>query len=164
MSLEIERRFLIQNDNWKKYIQNSFAIEQGYLSSSSEWIVRIRYEKDKYILTLKKHLHNFSNHEFEYEIPFIEGQFIMSNVDLKITKMRYNLLVNKKEWVIDCFKDKNFPLKIAEIELQNENEEIQLPDFLSKEISGIQEFSNFELSKNPFEIWKKNKLKDFLNH
>ena len=46
MSLEIERRFLIQNDNWKKYIQNSFAIEQGYLSSSSEWIVRIRYEKD----------------------------------------------------------------------------------------------------------------------
>ena len=164
MSLEIERRFLIQNDNWKKYIQNSFAIEQGYLSSSSEWIVRIRYEKDKYILTLKKHLHNFSNHEFEYEIPFIEGQFIMSNVDLKITKMRYNLLVNKKEWVIDCFKDKNFPLKIAEIELQNENEEIQLPDFLSKEISGMKEFSNFELSKNPFEIWKKNKLKDFLNH
>jgi len=34
MALEIERRFLIKNDNWKEFIIKKIYIEQGYLSKS----------------------------------------------------------------------------------------------------------------------------------
>ena len=43
MSIEIERRFLIKNDNWKEFITKKIYIEQGYLSKSlNGWIVRVR--------------------------------------------------------------------------------------------------------------------------
>ena len=43
MALEIERRFLIKNDNWKEFINKKIPIEQGYLSQSLDgWIIRIR--------------------------------------------------------------------------------------------------------------------------
>ena len=40
MALEIERRFLIKNDNWKEFINEKIPIEQGYLSKSLDgWII-----------------------------------------------------------------------------------------------------------------------------
>ena len=43
MGIEIERRFLIKNDNWKEFINKKIYIEQGYLSKSLDgWIIRIR--------------------------------------------------------------------------------------------------------------------------
>ena len=43
MALEIERRFLIKNDNWKEFINKKIYIEQGYLSNSLDgWIIRVR--------------------------------------------------------------------------------------------------------------------------
>ena len=42
MALEIERRFLIKNDDWKKFIKKKIIIEHGYLSKSlDDWIIRI---------------------------------------------------------------------------------------------------------------------------
>jgi len=43
MALEIERRFLVKNDNWKEFITKKIYIEQGYLSKSIDgWIIRVR--------------------------------------------------------------------------------------------------------------------------
>ena len=58
------------------------------------------------------------------------------------------------EKIKSIFKDKNFPLEIAEIELTNEKEEVILPPFLSREITDLKIFSNFSLTKNPFSKWK----------
>jgi len=55
MVLEIERRFLIKNDNWKRFITKEIMIEQGYLSRSlDDWIIRIRFTGK----TLKLHSKN----------------------------------------------------------------------------------------------------------
>ena len=58
MALEIERRFLIKNDNWKEFITKKTFIEQGYLSKSLDgWIIRIRFTKSaNYYNTLIKKL------------------------------------------------------------------------------------------------------------
>ena len=162
MALEIERRFLIKNDEWKNFIIRKTSIKQGYFSTeSNEWNIRIRTENKKFKLTLKKFLRNFTSHEFEYEIPSEEGEFIISQLKNKIHKERYYLFINQKDWVVDVFKSKNFPLEIAEIELENEEEMIILPDFISKEITGIKMFSNFHLSRSPLSSWGKEKLKNF---
>ena len=165
MSLEIERRFLIKNDNWKEFINKKIYIEQGYLSKSLEgWISRIRYTGKNSKITLKKHIKGFTNFEFEYSIPRSDAETIMSNLSNTIKKDRFFLEIEKKSWIIDCFKEDNYPLEIAEIELSNEEEDFSLPSFISKEITGLTHYSNFSLANYPFSEWKEDYLKTFKNN
>ena len=162
MALEIERRFLIKNDNWKKFITKKIFIEQGYLSKSLDnWIIRIRLTGKDYKIALKKHIESFTNFEFEYSVPRKDGEIIMSNLSNTIKKERFFLEIEKKSWIIDCFKEKNYPLEIAEIELSNEQEDLFLPSFISKEITGLTHYSNFSLANNPFSEWKEDYLTTF---
>ena len=157
MALEIERRFLLKNNTWKKFIKKKIFIEQGYLSKSLDnWIIRIRFTGKDYKIALKKHIESFTNFEFEYSIPRKDGETIMSNLSNTIKKERFYLEVEKKSWIIDCFKEKNYPLEIAEIELSNEKENLILPSFILKEITGLKHYSNFSLAKKPFSEWKDN--------
>ena len=158
MCIEIERRFLIRNNNWEKLITRKSNIIQGYLSSNSKsWIVRIRSEDNLFKLTLKKHITKSKNFEFEYEIPKIDGEKIILEIQNPILKDRFYLLFEEKEWIIDRFKGENFPLEIAEVELKSIDEKINLPSFLSTEITGLKKFSNFELSNKPFSSWDQKK-------
>jgi len=155
MALEIERRFLIKNDHWKDFITNKTSIEQGYLSYNLEdWIIRIRFNGKTFKIALKKHIKNFTNYEYEFSIPNSEGEKIMATLTNKIQKERFFLEVDNKNWIVDCFKDKNFPLEIAEIELASEKEEVILPPFVSKEITGLKIFTNLSLTKCPFSKWE----------
>ena len=157
MALEIERRFLIKNDNWKEFITKKVFIEQGYLSKSlDDWIIRIRFNGKDFKIALKKHIESFTNFEFEYSIPRKDGETIMSHLSNTIKKERFFLEVEKKSWIVDCFKENNYPLEIAEIELSNEEEDLLLPSFISKEITGLTCYSNFSLANNPFSKWKDN--------
>ena len=159
MALEIERRFLIKNDNWKKFITEKIFIEQGYLSQSLDnWIIRIRFTGQDFKIAFKKHIKSFTNFEFEYSIPQKDGETIMSNLSNTIKKERFFLEVEKKSWIVDCFKENNYPLEIAEIELSNEEEDLFLPSFISKEITGLTHYSNFSLADNPFSDWKEEYL------
>ena len=154
MALEIERRFLIKNDTWKKFIIQKLYIEQGYLSKSLDgWIIRVRITGKNSKITLKKHIKGFTNFEFEYSIPRRDAETIISNLSSTIKKERFFLEVEKKSWIIDCFKEDNYPLKIAEIELTNEEEDLSLPSFISKEITGQKHYSNFSLATKPFSKW-----------
>ena len=162
MNLEIERRFLLKNNRWRKYIINQVSITQGYLSSNDDgWIVRIRSEDKKYKLTLKKHIINSTSLEFEHIIDSNEGNQILSEIKDKIEKQRFYLKVNEQNWIVDIFQDSNSPLEIAEIELDSEQEKIIIPDFISKEITGIKIFSNYKLSINPFSSWSDEDINKF---
>ena len=155
MALEIERRFLIENDSWKEFVTKKIFIEQGYLSKNlDDWIIRIRSYNNDYKIALKKHISSFTNFEFEYSIPRKDGETIMSNLSNTIKKERFFLEVEKKPWIIDCFKGNNYPLEIAEIELPNEKEELNLPSFISTEVTGLRHYSNFSLANKPYSNWK----------
>jgi len=154
MTFEIERRFLIANDKWKEFVTHKTCLEQGYLSYDlNDWIIRIRSNGENFKITFKKHIKNFTNYEFEYLIPSNDGKEIFSTLKNTIKKERFFLKVDQKNWIIDSFKDKNFPLEIAEIELSKENEQFNMPDFLGKEITGLKIFSNLSLSNHPFSEW-----------
>ena len=159
MALEIERRFLIKNDKWKEFITSKTLIEQGYLSYNlDDWIIRIRFNGENFKIALKKHIKNFSSYEYEYIIPTSEGKEIMANLETTIKKERFFLKIEQKNWIVDCFRDKNSPLEIAEIELSEEKEEVILPSFLSKEITGLTSFTNLSLIKHPFSKWENKDL------
>mgnify|MGYP001201965922 CR=1 FL=1 len=165
MTLEIERRFLIKNDNWKKFIKKQIFIEQGYLSKSLDnWIIRIRCTGKDYKIALKKHIKSFTNFEFEYAIPSKDGENIMSNISNTIKKERFFLEIEEKFWIIDRFKEENYPLEIAEIELANEEEDLILPSFISQEVTGLKNYTNFSLANKPFSKWEKDYLTTLKNN
>ena len=151
MGIEIERRFLIANEDWKSQIILREDFNQGYLNSDvDEWATRVRVidNKNAYI-TLKSSFDGFKNYEFEYSIPTKDAIELINLSKYKITKTRYQLKINKKDWVVDLFHGSNSPLKIAEIELNSESEEIQVPSWCGQEITGIKSLSNASLAKTP---------------
>ena len=154
MTFEIERRFFVKNDSWKEFITKKIVIEQGYFTKSlDDWIIRIRFTGKDFKIALKKHIESFTNFEFEYSIPQKDGETIMSNLSNTIKKERFFLEIKNKSWIVDCFKENNYPLKIAEIELSKEEEDLKLPSFISEEITGLLHYSNFSLTRKPFSEW-----------
>tara|TARA_Y100001968_G_scaffold80829_1_gene71948 strand:+ start:600 stop:1094 length:495 start_codon:yes stop_codon:yes gene_type:complete len=151
MGIEIERRFLVENEDWKSQVIFSEVFSQAYLNSSmDDWTTRVRMiDKKKSYITLKSSLNGLINYEFEYSIPTKDAIELIKLSKYKITKTRFQLKINKKNWIVDVFDGSNFSLKIAEIELNNESEEIQVPSWCGQEITGIKSLSNASLAKTP---------------
>tara|TARA_B100000945_G_scaffold293215_1_gene268990 strand:+ start:399 stop:899 length:501 start_codon:yes stop_codon:yes gene_type:complete len=163
MGIEIERRFLIKNEEWKSQVIRSENFSQAYLNSSvDECSTRVRIiNKNKAYITLKFSLNGLTNYEFEYSIPIEDAVELIKLSKNKITKTRYQLKINQKDWVVDIFYGSNSSLKIAEIELNSESEEIQVPLWCGQEITGIQSLSNASLAKTPIsELSLKDRMKD----
>ena len=162
MLLEIERRFLVKNEDWRSQVILSEAFSQAYLNSNlDDWTIRVRIinNKQSYI-TLKSSLNGLVNYEFEYSIPILDAIELIKLSKYKITKTRYQLKINKKNWVVDSFDGLNSSLKIAEIELNSETEEIKVPSWCSQEITGIKSLTNASLAKTPIsEVSIKDRMK-----
>ncbi len=151
MGIEIERRFLVENEDWKSHVMLSEDFSQAYLNSSvDEWATRVRIiDNTKAYITLKSSINGLVNYEFEYSIPTQDAIELIKLSKYKVTKTRYQLKINKKYWVVDLFDGSNSSLKIAEIELNSESEEIQIPSWCGQEITGIKSLSNASLAKTP---------------
>ena len=162
MGIEIERRFLVQNEDWKSQVILSEEFSQAYLNSSEdEWATRVRViDNEIAYITLKSSLNGLVNNEFEYSIPIKDAIELIKLSKYKIIKTRYHLKINNKTWVVDLFDGSNFSLKIAEIELKSELEEIQVPSWCGEEITGLKLLSNASLAKIPIsELSLKDRLK-----
>ena len=162
MGIEIERRFLVENEDWKSKILFSEHFTQGYLNTSlDEWTIRVRIiNNNKAFITLKSSFNGLVNNEFEYSIPIKDAIELLNLSKYKIMKTRYQLKLNKKNWVVDSFEGLNFSLKIAEIELTSESESIKIPLWCGQEITGIKSLSNASLAKTPIsELSIKDRIK-----
>jgi len=155
MALEIERKFLLKNDDWKKLIQSAHQIKQGYLNSNPNRTVRIRLIGQKGIITIKGITKGTTRLEFEYEIPKNEAEeLILLCENPIIQKTRNIVLINKHTWEIDVFDGVNKGLAVAEIELTSEDEKFEIPEWVGKEVSYDNKYFNASLIKNPYCEWK----------
>ncbi len=155
MGLEIERKFLIKNDNWKSKITKSFEIKQGYLSLDVERTVRIRITENIGLITIKGKTENLSRLEFEYNIPLDDAKELLILCKKPILeKTRHIFIASGNHWEIDVFEGDNDGLIVAEIELESENTEISLPDWIGKEVSIDPKYYNSSLISHPFSNWK----------
>ncbi len=154
MGIEIERRFLVENEDWKSQVILSEDFSQAYLNSKvDEWSTRVRIvDNKKSYMTLKSSLNVLTNYEFEYSIPLQDAIELIKLSKYTIKKTRYQLMINQKIWVVDIFDGSNSSLKIAEIELNSESEEIQVPSWCGQEITGMKSLSNASLAKTPISL------------
>ncbi|MFT5600521.1 MAG: adenylate cyclase [Flavobacteriales bacterium] len=154
MAVEIERKFLVKNEEWRNQVDESFEISQGYLNSSIDRNVRVRIKGEQAFLTIKTKTKSITRTEFEYEIPLEDGLQLIDICEKPIIKKRRHLIIqNQHTWELDVFKLENQGLLIAEIELSSEEEQFKTPSWLGKEVSDDTRYFNSALIKHPFSKW-----------
>jgi adenylate cyclase len=154
MGMEIERKFLIANDSWRQgAVGTPYA--QGYLSRGLGNTVRIRIAGEEAFLTIKGPVVGISRPEFEYSIPVAEAQEMLSlcNGPL-IEKTRFKIFAEGHLWEIDEFHGENEGLLVAEVELTDPDEEVGLPSWIGKEVTGESRYYNSNLTVHPYREWK----------
>lgn len=154
MPIEIERKFLLNNDNWRKGASGT-DYRQGYLSVDPQRSVRIRLNGEQAWLSIKGAAEGIARPEFEYPIPFADAEAI---IDLclpsVIEKTRYVIKLGRHSWEIDEFHGANEGLLLAEIELEHADEAFEKPDWLGEEVTHDPRYYNAALSANPYGRWK----------
>jgi adenylate cyclase len=156
MSLEIERKFLVKNLDFKIESFEKKYIKQGYLNADKNRTVRVRVANTKAFLTIKGKSNKAGTTRFEWEkeIAISEAEELLLLCEPStIEKHRYLVKKGKHTFEVDEFLGDNLGLIVAEIELNFENETFDKPNWLAKEVTGVLKYYNSSISKLPFKNW-----------
>lgn len=154
--LEIERKFFVTSEAFKKQASISKRIVQGYLNSAPERTVRVRIKGDQGYLTIKGkgNASGTTRFEWEKEIPANEAEALLALCERGvIDKIRYEVMVGSHLFEVDEFHGDNVGLTIAEIELKSEDDVFEKPDWLGEEVTGQEQYYNAYLSQFPYKDW-----------
>ena len=153
---EIERKFLVANDDFRSEVRCSMRIAQGYLCSRKV-TARVRICDDRGILTFKGKSRDggLSRFEWEREIPLGVAELLLARCEGVVDKVRHLVDYEGHTFEVDEFKGENEGLTVAEVELSSCDEKVFLPQWIGDEVTGIHLYYNSFLSKHPFRSWRK---------
>lgn len=153
MGVEIERKFLVLTDEFKKSSYKKSIIRQGFLNTDKDRTVRVRITDEVGFITIKSksNASSISRKEWEYQIPKQEAEEMLLICEPSIIeKERYFVKHHGFIFEIDVFKGENKGLIVAEIELETEDQNFEKPLWLGEEVTGNKMYYNSYLSKHPF--------------
>jgi adenylate cyclase len=148
MGVEIERKFLVTGDGWRHSADGGTPLEQGYLSTDPERVVRVRIAGHKAYLTIKGRGPTPDvRPEFEYPIPVTEAREMLDLcTGTVLRKTRYCLPVRDLTWEIDVFGGAHEGLVLAEIELPAADTPFDRPDWVGEDVTAEGRYTNAQLS------------------
>lgn len=155
MAFEIERKFLLASDSWRKQVSRTIRIQQAYLCNTDKASLRVRTADEKGYFSSKSMTTDIRRHEFEYEIPLHDAEFMIQYMcqGNAISKHRHIIKVDQHIWEIDEFYGDNTGLIVAEIELTHEQEAFTRPSWAGDEVSSDARYFNMALVNNPYKNW-----------
>ncbi len=151
--IEIERKFLViaRPDRTPDKVHK---IRQGYVARENGNTVRVRDKNGKYILSIKTNCAGAGRHELEWEITQEEGEILFASLGhAPIVKTREVYKAGGLAWELDIFEGDNVGLIVAEVELESENQQVDLPEWVGPEVTGLSKFLNANIADNPFSKW-----------
>lgn len=156
MAIEIERKFLLANEDWRQAVDKSVYYKQGYLSSQPTASIRVRISDEEAWLNIKSATIGVQRLEFEYNIPLQDAENIISLLCKKpiIEKTRHFVHFDDELWEIDEFVGDNEGLVVAEIELPDADKLFSKPSWLGHEVTFDLRYYNNNLVQNPYKNWK----------
>jgi len=154
MAVEIERKFLVKNEDWRTLAIGT-VYRQGYILSGIDRTVRVRLAGDRGYLTVKSVTSGISRSEFEYEIPVADASELLDTLCDRplIEKTRYKIPYDDLIWEVDEFMGENQGLIVAEVELTHPDRAVAIPDWIGREVSGDPRYFNSNLVNLPFSKW-----------
>ena len=155
MGIEIERKYLVNKEKWNKITKTDKQfIRQGYLLIDPHKTIRVRLTDTHGFITIKGITQGATRAEFEYKIPKQDAlQLLDMFAKADVIKIRYKVEFKNKIWEVDEFLGDNLGLIVAEIELTNENEQYELPDWVEQDVTEEGKYYNSNLSVNPYKNW-----------
>lgn len=155
MAREIERKFLIRGDGWRRQAGTGTSYHQGYLTTRTALTVRVRLAGGKGFLTVKGADTGFTRLEFEYEIPPGDATEMLDRFCTggRVDKTRYRIAFAGLIWEVDEFHGENQGLLLAEVELDREDQAIEIPPWAGLEVTSDPRYHNAYLAQKPFTSW-----------
>ena len=155
MAFEIERKFLIRGEEWRKLTTTTASIRQAYLASGERSSVRVRIKNGTdATVTIKSTRAELRRLEIEYVICVLDAEALIALRESGlIEKIRHTIPWHNRCWEIDVFCGDNQGLIIAEIELRAEHESFERPSWLGIEVTSQQQYYNGSLARRPFCHW-----------
>ena len=145
--MEIERKYLVTSDCYKEMAVARYHIIQGYISREKTGTVRVRITDDKAYLTIKGKpaVGHFARYEWEKEIEITDAK--------ELIKLCQGTIIEKTRWIVpaaedglkwevDEFHGRYQGLEVAEIELESEDQIVELPAFVGKEVTDDPQYYN----------------------
>ena len=150
--MEIERKFLVRSEAFKAQATQQYEIEQGYLCKEPGKTIRVRIRDERAFLTIKsgKLRKGLAKFEWEKEIELADAQELMKLcLPGAISKTRYIIPVESqkskeasRKWEVDVFHGRLDGLVLAELELGDEHEPYERPEWLGEEVTGQPQYYN----------------------
>ena len=106
-------------------------------------------------MTIKSKVVGHTRAEYEYAVPVKDAWEMLDNLCMKplIEKFRYKIPVDCLIWEVDEFIGENEGLIIAEVELEREDQQIELPNWIDKQVNDKKYFNSY-LVKHPYSKWQ----------
>lgn len=157
--LEIERKYMVINDDFLAMATASKRICQGYLSTNPLSTIRVRTmdikplngsdtpAEAKAYITVKSKSKGCVRDEWEYEIPIDDALQMMSLCECKLEKTRYIAPYEGYVWEVDIFEGALKGINIAEIELPDADAKYAVPSFAGEEVTGNPMYFNSNLAR-----------------
>lgn len=147
--MEIERKFLVGGDGWRRDAEGSEMIRQGYLTRNGQASVRVRVKDGRRAwITVKSRDPGRSRAEFEYPIPLNDARAMLALCgDDIVEKHRHKVKRDGVVWEIDVFAGRHAGLVMAEVELEREDQPLSLPDWIGREVTDDPRYRNGALAR-----------------
>lgn len=155
MAIEIERKFLVTGAGWRDRVVRSLPMVQGYLAGDGgKASVRVRLEGDAGKVNIKAAVIGMARAEYEYDIPADDARAILERLCVGVLeKVRHFVSHAGRTWEVDEFAGANAGLVIAELELDDERETFERPDWLGAEVTHERRYYNHALALQPYSTW-----------
>ncbi len=162
MAIEIERKFLVTGDGWRTAAHDVIPMAQGYINDmgaldrgDQKASVRVRIEGDGAALNLKSRTLGRSRQEFDYPIPVADARDLLALCVGGIVEKRRHLVNHDGLlWEVDEFLGDNAGLVVAEVELDDADQEVTLPDWAGEDVTDQARYYNVALASHPYTRWK----------
>jgi adenylate cyclase len=161
MGTEIERKFLVVGEGWRDLGEGTLY-RQGYLASRDGVTVRVRVAGETGYLTIKGATQGISRAEYEYVIPLSDATEMLDNLCDRplIEKTRHRIYWDGLLWEVDEFMGENQGLVLAEVELTDTNQTINLPTWIGQDVSDDLRYFNVSLVQYPYRMWGSREVKE----
>jgi CYTH domain-containing protein len=136
--VEIERKFLVANDEWRRCAVASVSIRDGLIAASEGRKVRVRISGDIATIVIKGPRTGLVRPEFEYEIPLADAERILSSIcgDDRLEKQRFFVQEAGAMWYVDVYCGLLQGTVLAEVELKDETQQLSIPGWVGSEVTG----------------------------
>jgi adenylate cyclase len=156
--VEIERKFLVSNDKWRQLAVRSVRLRDGLIAAYKDRKVRVRIAGDDIAtVAIKGQRTGIAQAEFEYEIPIADAERMLSTIcrDDTLEKERFFVEDSGGTWHVDVYSGILQGVIIAEIELKNERQELILPHWVGKEVTGDPFFKKINMRARALKTHRK---------